>query len=83
MNRRFTNVIDRPAIVGGVLHVRFAGRSFDISMPGLELGPQASDGQVKVALAEYLEVPSYRLDDYVIDRHANGNLTIRLEAIFG
>ena len=83
MNRQFHSVIDRPLIVGGVLHVCYAGRSFDISMPGLDLFPQASDEEVKMAIAEYLEVPSYRLDDYVIDRHENGNFTIRPQAIFG
>jgi hypothetical protein len=66
-----------------VIHVRYAGRSADVPLAGLDLGPAADDGQVKRRLAEYLEVPPRRLDDYVVDRHANGNLTLRPEAVFG
>jgi hypothetical protein len=65
---------------GGVINVRFAGRSFDVSLPGLDVEPGSNDEQVKRAVAEYLDVPSYRLDDYVIDRHPGGNLTLRPEA---
>jgi hypothetical protein len=71
----------RYADTGGVVHVRFAAAEFDISMPGLELDSASSDHEVKQALASYLDVPSYRLDGYVIDRHKNGNLTLRLEAV--
>jgi hypothetical protein len=65
------------------VHVRFAGRSFDVPAGQLDLGLGSSDAEVKRALARHLEVPVSRLDDYVIDRHANGNLTLRPEAIFG
>jgi hypothetical protein len=76
---RFTVPI-RFADSGGIVHVRFADAVFDISMPGLELNWASSDDEVKQALAFYLDVPSYRLDEYVIDRHENGNLTMRLDA---
>ena len=82
MNHLLTKGSDRPATIGGVLHVCIAGRSFDMSMPGLHLSSQSSNQQVTRAVAEYLEVPSYQLDDYVIDRHANGNFTIRPQAVF-
>ena len=62
---------------GGVIHVRFAGRSFDISAPGLDVDRNSHDDEVKFAIASYLEVPSYRLDEYVIDRHTKGNMTLR------
>ena len=68
---------------GAVIHVRFAGRSFDVPANQLELGIGASDDQIKRALAQYLEVSVVRLSDYVVDRHANGNLTLRPEAVFG
>jgi hypothetical protein len=74
------NTVARFASGGGVLHVRFGGSCFDISQPGLEIGPASADRSVKRAVAEFLGVPSYRLDEYVVDRHANGNLTIRPEA---
>ena len=66
-----------------VIHVRFGGRSFDVPMSQLDLGLGSSDEQIKRTLAQYLEIPFGRLSDYVIDRHANGNLTLRPEAVFG
>jgi len=67
----------------GVLNVRFGGNSFDISLPGLDIGPEAEDLHVKRAVAAFLDVPTYRLDDYLIDRESNGNLTIRPDETFG
>jgi hypothetical protein len=66
---------------GGVLHVRFDGRVFDVSLPGAGLEADSPDDQVKFALAEFLEVPTYRLDEYVVDRHDNGSLTLRMESV--
>jgi hypothetical protein len=71
------------AIDDAVIHVRYAGRSADVPLAGLDLRPGAEDAQVKRRLAEYLEVPARNLDAYVVDRHANGNLTLRPEAVFG
>ena len=74
------NVINRGA---AVVHVRFAGRSFDVPAAQLNLGLGASDEQIKRVLAQYLEIDHARLGDYVVDRHPNGNLTLRPEAVFG
>ncbi len=76
-------VADRAAENEAVIHVRFGGRSFDLALRGRRLGAADDDAQVKHAVAEYLEFPTARLDDYVIDRHANGNLTLRPQAVFG
>jgi hypothetical protein len=75
------SAVDRRDIA--VIHVRFAGRSFDLRLGRLELTNGASDGQVKRAVAGHLEVPAAKLDDYVVDRHVNGNLTLRPQAVFG
>ncbi len=66
-----------------VVHIRFEGRSQDIPLAGLDLGPRSDDGAVKRALARYLDVSEAALRDYVIDRHETGNLTVRPEAVFG
>lgn len=68
---------------GAVIHVRFAGRSFDLPVSSLDIGHGSTSDQVKRAVARHLEVAESRLVDYVVDRHANGNLTLRPEAIFG
>jgi hypothetical protein len=68
---------------GPVVHIRFEGRSRDIPLGSLDLGPHASDGDIKHVLARYLEVPAEKLRDYVVDRHETGNLTVRPEAVFG
>lgn len=66
-----------------VIHVRFGGNSFDVPLSNLDLGIGSDDRAIKRALGGHMHVPADRLDDYVIDRHANGNLTIRPEAVFG
>ena len=66
-----------------MLHARFDGRSFDIPISKLDIGGDSSDRQVKTALAWYLDVAESRFRDYVVERHDNGNFTVRPEAVFG
>jgi hypothetical protein len=66
-----------------VVHVRFAGRSFDVPFRVLDVSVGSHDGDVKETLARHLEVHPSRLRDYVVDRHGNGNMTVRPEAVFG
>jgi hypothetical protein len=66
-----------------VVHIRFEGRSLDAPLTALDIGPGSSDSEIKRVLAQYLEVPEARLRDYVVDRHQNGNFTVRPEAVFG
>ena len=68
---------------GAVVHVRFGGRSSDVPVVNLDVRAGASDAEVKAALAGWLDVDVSRLRDYVVDRHANGNMTLRPEAVFG
>jgi hypothetical protein len=67
----------------GVVHIRFEGRSLDIPLDDLDVGPRSADAEVKRALARHLEVAEGTLRDYVVDRHETGNLTVRPEAVFG
>lgn len=66
-----------------MLHVRFEGRSRDIPCSDLDLGTFSRDNDVREALADYLGVPVRKFGAYVIERHDNGNITVRPEATFG
>ena len=66
-----------------VAHVRFGGRSFDVPLHALGVTAATGDPHLREALASYLEVGLGRLAEYVIDRHPNGNVTLRPEAVFG
>ena len=66
------------------VHVRFEGQSWDIDWAVLDIGEASTDGEVRApAVAGYLDVPVAKLAPYVVERHANGNITVRPEAVFG
>lgn len=71
------------AVNGAVVHIRFDGRSVDIPVVDLDFGRGAGDGEIKQAVAGYLDVSVDKFKHYVVDRHETGNLTIRPEAVFG
>jgi hypothetical protein len=77
------NRANNAAATGPVLHVRFDGRSRDIAMEILDLGAGSSDAAVFQAVAAFLDVNVARFDGMVIERHQNGNMTLRPEAVFG
>jgi hypothetical protein len=66
-----------------MLHIRFEGQSWEIALSVLDLGRLSNDRDVRRALARYLDVPVRKLERYVVERHANGNITVRPEAVFG
>ena len=66
-----------------LVHIRFDGRSWDVSVDTLGVTALASDAEMRAALARYLEVSDDRLRFYVLERHLNGNMTLRPEAVFG
>ena len=66
-----------------VIHVRFEGQSWDIAFDVLDVGDLSSDQDVRRALAHYFNVPVRKFAPYVVERHANGNFTVRPEAVFG
>ncbi len=48
---------------GAVLHARYDGRSFDIPLSDLDVGPDSDDRQIKRAFARHLEIPEAKLRD--------------------
>ena len=69
--------------VGPVVHVRVQGRSRDIALYLLDLTTSSSDDAIRNAVATFMELPPATLRGTVIERHENGNLTVRPEAVFG
>ena len=65
------------------VHVRFEGRSWDIAFDVLDVGDLSGDQDVRLALAQYFDVPAPKFAPYIVERHANGNMTVRPEAVFG
>jgi len=65
------------------LHVRFDGRSWDLLLSDLDVGAVSPDNEIRQALARYFDVPVAKFNPYIVERHANGNLTVRPEAVFG
>ncbi len=65
------------------LHVRFEGRSWDLLLSDLDVGGLSPDNEIRHALARYFDVPAAKFNAYIVERHANGNLTVRPEAVFG
>ena len=66
-----------------MLHVRFEGVSRQMPLSALHLTPDASDAEVLAALANYVDVAVGRFAPYVVERHENGAITVRPEAVFG
>jgi hypothetical protein len=66
-----------------MVHIRFQGQSWHIEARELGISPNASDEEVKRALAQHFEVSVAKFAAYVVERHENGNMTVRPEAVFG
>lgn len=65
------------------IHVRFEGRSQRVNAAQLGLAANAGDNDIKHAVATMLDVAPTRLKYHVVERHENGNVTVRPEAVFG
>ena len=67
-----------------MVHIRFEGRSYDLTERELDLAaPGLSDAEVKERIARHFDVERARFDSHTIDRAPNGNLIVRPEAVYG
>lgn len=66
-----------------MVHVRFEGRSYDMTETQLGVTAGMNDTAVKERLAQHLDVGGDRLQYYVVDRRPSGDLIIRPEAVYG
>ncbi len=65
------------------IHIRFQGRSHQLPAADLDVSDRSSDQEIKRALAQHFDVGVGKFAAYVIERHENGNMTVRPEAVFG
>ncbi|MBD1931900.1 MULTISPECIES: hypothetical protein [Cyanophyceae] len=66
-----------------MVHIRFEGRSYDITENQLGVTAGMNDKAVKERLAQHFDVRRDRLETYVIERRPSGDLIIRPEAVYG
>jgi hypothetical protein len=64
------------------VHVRVNGRSDEIALAALSLQADATDVQIKVAVARHLDLPATALAGHVIVRTSQA-IIVRPEAIYG
>jgi len=69
-------------LIDRTIHVRFNGRSEELSTAMLHLASNASDAQIKRAIASHFDLPQSYLDGYVVVHNSNA-IIIRPEAIYG
>lgn len=66
-----------------MVHIRFEGRSLDITETQLGIATGMSAVAVKERISRHLDVHVNRLSAYVVDRRPSGDLIIRPEAVYG
>ena len=69
-------------LVNRTVHVRIDGRSDEFALTTLGLQENATDAQMKVALARHLDLPATALVRHVIVRTSQA-IIVRPEAIYG
>jgi hypothetical protein len=66
-----------------MVHIRFEGRSLDITETQLGITASMNDQVVKEQVSRHLDIHANRLTLYVVDRRPSGDLIIRPEAVYG
>lgn len=66
-----------------MVHVRFEGKSYDLTERQLGLTAGMSDAQVFERVARHFDIGTARFGDYVVDRRPSGDTVIRPQAVYG
>jgi hypothetical protein len=69
-------------LINQTVHVRFDGRSEELTLAMLNLTSNASDTQIRQALTGHFDLPANYLDAHVIV-HTSQAIIVRPEAIYG
>ncbi|MEM7248259.1 MAG: hypothetical protein AAF533_23195 [Acidobacteriota bacterium] len=66
-----------------MIHVRVAGRSYELSERKLGVSASMNDKELKARIARHLDLARGELADHFVDRTPTGNLVLRPEAVYG
>lgn len=69
-------------LIQQIVHVRFDGRSEELSLAQLDLNAQSTDVQIKRAVEGHFDLPARALDAHVVVRTSQA-IIIRPEAVYG
>lgn len=69
-------------LINRAVHVRFGGRSEELTLALLDLNDTATDAQIKQAITGHFDLPGQALDNHVVVR-TNQAIIVRPEAIYG
>lgn len=83
MKTLFDTAINVAPVNEQVLHVRVQGKSRDIALDVLGITGGSSDSAIREAVAQFMDLSPNLFTSTVIERHPNGNMTLRPEAVFG
>ena len=64
-------------------HIRYEGRSYDVTEAQVGVAANMSDVEIKQRLAQHFDAALGSFEAYVVDRGPNGDLIIRPEAVYG
>jgi hypothetical protein len=66
-----------------MVHIRYEGRSVELSEAQLSIHAGMSDAEIKERVAHRFDAGAKQLEFYVVDRTPNGDLVVRPEAVYG
>lgn len=66
-----------------MVHIRYEGRSVELSEAQLNVNAGMSDAEIKERVARRFDATARQLEFYVVDRTPNGDLIVRPEAVYG
>jgi hypothetical protein len=69
-------------LIPSTVHIRFHGRSEELTLAMLHLTSHATDAQIKQAIAHHFDLPAHSLHDHVVVRNSQA-IIVRPEAIYG
>lgn len=69
-------------LISQAVHLRFDGRSEEVTLAILNLDSNATNAQIRQALAGHFDLPANYLDTHVIVRTSQA-IIVRPEAIYG